>query len=321
MSALAFQTRADAGPMGPGGSLSPADLAELMAAFNEVTAKLEQTHAQLRAEVRRLSTELRDANEALQRSKRLAALGEMAAGIAHEVRNPLGSIGLYARMLEEDLADRPACRGVAVKIGAAVRGLDAVVGDVLTFSREIRLRPAPAEVGEVLERAIDSCRAELGDVVRDGLSDGSIQFECDAGLLHQALVNVLRNAGEANRAVGRSVVRVGAVLGVVEPADLDPVDALVLRVRDEGDGVTPEVIERMFNPFFTTRAAGTGLGLPIVHRIVDAHAGRVVFMNNSDIEPGAPGATVELRVPLRAARPSAEVVVRRGVGLVAEGSR
>jgi signal transduction histidine kinase len=307
--------------MGPGGSLSPADLAELMAAFNEVTAKLEQTHAQLRAEVRRLSTELRDANEALQRSKRLAALGEMAAGIAHEVRNPLGSIGLYARMLEEDLADRPACRGVAVKIGAAVRGLDAVVGDVLTFSREIRLRPAPAEVGEVLERAIDSCRAELGDVVRDGLSDGSIQFECDAGLLHQALVNVLRNAGEANRAVGRSVVRVGAVLGVVEPADLDPVDALVLRVRDEGDGVTPEVIERMFNPFFTTRAAGTGLGLPIVHRIVDAHAGRVVFMNNSDIEPGAPGATVELRVPLRAARPSAEVVVRRGVGLVAEGSR
>ena len=321
MSALAFQTRADAGHMGHGGTLSPADLAELMAAFNEVTAKLEQTHAQQRAEERRLSTELRDANEALQRSKRLAALGEMAAGIAHEVRNPLGSIGLYARMLEEDLADRPACRGVAVKIGAAVRGLDAVVGDVLTFSREIRLRPAPAEVGEVLERAIDSCRAELGDVVRDGLSDGSIQFECDAGLLHQALVNVLRNAGEANRAVGRSVVRVGAVLGVVEPADLDPVDALVLRVRDEGDGVTPEVIERMFNPFFTTRAAGTGLGLPIVHRIVDAHAGRVVVMNNSDIEPGAPGATVELRVPLRAARPSAEVVVRRGVGLVAEGSR
>jgi signal transduction histidine kinase len=323
MSALAVPTSAEPTPRASAspGSLSPADLAELMAAFNEVTAKLEQTHAQLRAEVRRLSTELRDANEALQRSKRLAALGEMAAGIAHEVRNPLGSIGLYARMLEEDLSDRPACRGVAVKIAAAVRGLDAVVGDVLTFSRELRLRAAPADAREVLDRAIDACLAELGEVIREESGETPAEFECDAGLLHQALVNVLRNAGEANRAVGRSVVRVGASPGVLDPADPDPVDAVVLRVRDEGDGVTREVVERMFNPFFTTRAAGTGLGLPIVHRIVDAHAGRVVVMNNSDSEPGAPGATVELRLPLRAARPSAEVVVRRGVGLVAEGSR
>lgn len=328
MSMMAVPTRVGAaelatepGPSGAVGSLSPADLAELMSAFNEVTAKLEQTHAQLRAEVRRLSTELRDANEALQRSKRLAALGEMAAGIAHEVRNPLGSIGLYARMLEEDLADRPACRGVAVKIGAAVRGLDAVVGDVLTFSREIRLRAMLADASEVLDRAVDACRAELGEVVREDVAGEPVHFECDAGLLHQALVNVLRNSGEANRAVGRAVVRVSAAVGVVDPSDPDPIGAAVLRVRDEGDGVTREVIERMFNPFFTTRAAGTGLGLPIVHRIVDAHAGRVVVMNNSDIEPGATGATVELRLPLRVARPAAEVVVRRGVGLVAEGSR
>lgn len=82
-----------------------------------------------------------------------------------------------------------------------------------------------------------------------------------------------------------------------------------------------DVIERMFNPFFTTRAAGTGLGLSIVHRIVDAHGGRVVVFNNSDEEPGAPGATVELRLPARAVRTPGEVVVRRGVGLVAEGSR
>lgn len=303
------------------GSLSATDLAELMSAFNEVTAKLERTHAQLRAEVRRLSTELRDANEALQRSKRLAALGEMAAGIAHEVRNPLGSIGLYARMLEDDLADRPECRGVAVKIGAAVRGLDAVVGDVLTFSREIRLRGMPAEASEVLDRAIDACRAEVGEVIREDGGGEPVVFECDAGLLHQALVNVLRNAGEANRAVGGAVVRVSAAYGVIDAGDPDPVPAVVLSVRDEGDGVTPEMIERMFNPFFTTRAAGTGLGLPIVHRIIDAHAGRVVVLNNSDSEPGAVGATVELRLPRCAAHPSAEVVVRRGVGLVAEGSR
>ena len=80
-------------------SVSPAELAELMSTFNQVTGRLQSTHESLRTEVARLQEELREANEQLQRSKRLAALGEMAAGIAHEVRNPLGSIRLYARML------------------------------------------------------------------------------------------------------------------------------------------------------------------------------------------------------------------------------
>lgn len=316
---------------GPGGAaiaaagppaLSPTDLAELMTAFNEVTAKLEQTHAQLRGEVRRLSAELRDANEALQRSKRLAALGEMAAGIAHEVRNPLGSIRLYATMLEEDLADRPACRGVATKINAAVRGLDAVVGDVLTFSRELRLRPVATDAGDLLTHALDACRAEIGEVVRlDGAGGDGLVLECDGHLLHQALVNLLRNAGEANRVSGGTRVWLDATAGAVDPGDADPVPGVVLTIRDEGDGVPAGVIERMFNPFFTTRAAGTGLGLPIVHRIVDAHGGRVVVTNNSEYEPGARGATVALRLPARAASTPAEIVIRRGAGSVAEGSR
>jgi signal transduction histidine kinase len=300
-------------------TLSATDLADLMNAFNDVTSKLEQTHAQLRGEVRRLSSELREANEALQRSKRLAALGEMAAGIAHEVRNPLGSIGLYARMLEEDLSDRPACRAVATKIGAAVRGLDAVVGDVLTFSRELRVRACGCEASDLLGRATDACRAEVGEVVRCDLGRGPVGLECDFGLVHQALVNVLRNAAEANRASGGTAVWLDAVAGMVDPSDPDPVPGVVLSVRDEGDGVPAEMIERVFNPFFTTRAAGTGLGLPIVHRIVDAHGGRVVIFNNADREPGARGATVELRLPLRAV-PS-DVVVRTAPGVVSQEMR
>lgn len=324
MSATAATSRpAEAAIAAGAPALSPTDLAELMTAFNEVTAKLEQTHAQLRGEVRRLSGELREANEALQRSKRLAALGEMAAGIAHEVRNPLGSIRLYATMLEEDLADRPDCRGVATKINAAVRGLDAVVGDVLTFSRELRLRPMPIDASDLLGHAVDACRAELGEVVRlDAKASGSggLSVECDSHLLHQALVNVLRNAGEANRVSGGRRVWVDARSGLVDPGESDPAPGVVLSVRDEGDGVPPAVIERMFNPFFTTRAAGTGLGLPIVHRIVDAHGGRVVVTNNSEHEPGARGATVALRLPVRAASTPAEIVVRRGAGSAAEGS-
>ena len=122
-------------PAIPMPALDSADLAELMGAFNDVAAKLQESNQMLTAEVTRLSGELRDANEQLMRSKRLAALGEMAAGIAHEIRNPLGSIGLYAEMLRDDLADRPEQRTCANKIGAAVTGLNRIVTDVLTFSR------------------------------------------------------------------------------------------------------------------------------------------------------------------------------------------
>jgi len=315
-----------AGTAPSGASLSATDLAELMASFNEVTGKLERTHAQLRGEVRRLSDELREANEALQRSKRLAALGEMAAGIAHEVRNPLGSIGLYARMLEEDLDDRPECRGVATKIGSAVRGLDAVVGDVLTFAKEIRVRPMPGDPLELFERAIGACRTEIDGLnVRIEIPE-DIAFEHDPGLIHQALVNVVRNACDASRASGGSAICLGARKGSVDPSDPDPIPGVVLSVRDHGDGFPPEAIERVFNPFFTTRAAGTGLGLPIVHRIIDAHGGRVVVFNNDQqnntgvrpepVEGALPaplgGATVELRLPLRVAKVSPEIVVRAG---------
>ncbi|MEM7754465.1 MAG: histidine kinase dimerization/phospho-acceptor domain-containing protein, partial [Planctomycetota bacterium] len=119
-----------------GGGLTPGDLGELMSAFNEVTTKLEASHETLRAEVSRLNGELAEANQRLDRSRRLAELGEMAAGIAHELRNPLASIGLYARMLEEDLPSQTPTGDNAGKIACAVRRMDAIVTDVLAFARE-----------------------------------------------------------------------------------------------------------------------------------------------------------------------------------------
>jgi signal transduction histidine kinase len=278
--------------------LSSADLAELMAAFNEVTARLQRTHENLRAEVARLTGELRSANEQLQRSRRLAGLGQMAAGIAHEVRNPLGSIGLYARMLVEDLADRPAERRVAGKIADAVRGLDGVVGDVLNFARELRVRARPERACDLLDRALEACCPEGTpgpglEVRREWAGHEDQLVACDATLMHQALVNVIRNALEAATGPGRVLT-----LGIAERQLGDQSQPAVgLWVADTGPGVTPDVVERMFNPFFTTRAAGTGLGLPIVHRIVDAHGGRVEVRNNAESVPGAPGATVELVLP------------------------
>jgi len=275
--------------------LAPADLAELLAAFNEVTAKLQSSHDRLRDEVSRLNRELSEANGALERSRRLAALGEMAAGIAHEIRNPLGAIGLYAGSLVEDLADRPAQRSVAERIARAVRGLDAVVHDVLAFAGEVRPRLGEGDASDLLTRAAESCvHPGWGvQIRRDDLGRAPAPVRCDGELMHRALVDVIRNACEA---MAESGSRPRVLTLDVRPARLRPdarTDAVALTVRDTGPGVGPDVVERMFNPFFTTRASGTGLGLAIVHRIVDAHGGRVLVRNN---EP-PPGATVELVVP------------------------
>lgn len=287
------------------GDVSPTDLAELMGVFNDVTTKLERTHEQLRSEVSRLNAELAYANEALQRSKRLAALGEMAAGISHEIRNPLGSIKLYTRMLIEDLADQPDHVDTLGKIDRAIRGLDLIVGDVLAFSRELRLRPAHWETRELLEGSLESCAAEIGGIETSiVIEEGAGELEIDRALGVQALVNLLRNAAQATRESGGRTLKLGAR----RTHDDDGDDCVELYVQDSGAGIDPEVIERMFNPFFTTRAAGTGLGLAIVHRIMDAHGGSVRVVNNEDR-----GATVSLLVPTELSLAHApDVVVRAG---------
>lgn len=286
--------------------VTPAELAELMSVFNEVTGRLEATHVQLRAEVARLNAELREAGEQLERSRRLAALGEMAAGIAHEVRNPLGSISLYAQMLAQDLADRPAEREIVMKISAAAGGLGQVVNDVLAFARELRLRQTAIDASEVIDRALVACEREMNgqwrgiEVVRADGARGAgrrgVMF-VDGGLVHQALTNVIRNAVEAmaeqNSPVRRLVIEVASRRLSTE--DGPSRRAVGVAVTDTGGGIAGDVVARMFNPFFTTRAAGTGLGLAIVHRIVDAHGGRITVTNTGT---GAEkGARVELILP------------------------
>lgn len=283
------------------GAMQPADLGELLLAFNDVTGKLQTAHEQLRAEVARLTRELLDANEQLERARRLAALGEMAAGIAHEVRNPLGSIRLYARMLTQDLADRPSERVISEKIARAATHLDTVVGDVLTFSRELRVRRQVATAGSVFDAVLEACCHDgvAGwKSIRITRTGEGVELNADSLLLQQALVNIVRNAIEAmvesQGAGGAHELVLGARKSRVRGWD-----EVVLTVKDTGPGVAAEIVQRMFNPFFTTRTTGTGLGLAIVHRIVDAHGGRVTVANNAERTPGARGAVFALHIPMK----------------------
>ena len=271
------------------------DLARIIRAYNDVTDKLQRSHEALHQEVARLQHELSGANAQLQRSKRLAALGEMAAGIAHEIRNPLAAIQLYAGMIAEDLESHAAAElspqiDTARKIAGAVRGLNAIVCDVLSFAREIRPTRAIASIAELFERAVDANlpaldAADVDVVFDDTLDDDASVIAIDGELMHQALVNLIRNAVDA---MSSSPPRVLSLSMRREDGNI------VLVIRDSGPGIAEADIDRIFNPFFTTRNTGTGLGLAIVHRIVDAHGGSISVFNDN-------GAVFEVRIPSHAA--------------------
>ena len=234
------------------------DLAEIIRAYNQVTDKLQRSHEALQSEVVRLREELASADAQLQRSKRLSALGEMAAGIAHEVRNPLAAIQLYASMIVQDLKEvtsdvREPLR-CATEIASAVRGLDGIVGDVLSFAREVEPKPSPLIVSEVFDRVLATHRPaiEAAEVTvrRIYLKKADLVVLADPELLHRALLNLVRNAVEA---MSQTDLPRKLTLDACESDD-----GLSLSVRDTGPGIDRETVDRLFNPFFTTRATGTG---------------------------------------------------------------
>jgi signal transduction histidine kinase len=274
---------------------SHADLADLLATFNEATSRLEDSHNDLKAQVARLTIDLTQANHQLERARRLAALGEMAAGIAHEIRNPLGPVKLYADMLAQDLRDiSPKHAELSARILTASRVMEGIVSDVLTFARELAPRLSPTDAAALCEGALEECCHSGVSLCRSLRITRSFAPDCeidaDPALLRQAIVNIIRNALEA-MADHPTTGQPHELTIAVSPAP----GRLRIAISDTGPGVSPEVEARMFNPFYTTRNTGTGLGLAIVHRIVDAHKGTVRIRRDHAVR----GATFELDLPRR----------------------
>jgi signal transduction histidine kinase len=242
------------------------DLLEMFAAYTEVTHRLQESHERLQGEVSRLRDELAAKNRELRRRERLASLGQMAAGLAHEIRNPLGAIALYASLLEQDLLEQPEPLHTVRKVATAVDGLNRLVTSILEFARPREpsrlavsfrrvLAPALATVAPMIEQKAIQLR----------LPQREATVFADAEDLSRALANLLRNAAEAVGTGGRIAVRIrGAGNG-----------AAVIRVEDDGPGIAPEMVESLFEPFATTKHNGTGLGLAIVHQTIEAHGGRI----------------------------------------------
>lgn len=218
-------------------------------------------------------TRIYQLEEQLQRKERLAAMGELIGRIAHEIRNPLGSVELFASLLQRDLAEHSSAKRYARQISQAVQSMDRLLTNLLLYTRPVRMARdwhlAEPLIGESIKLAAHALtrvpvqsRVDIGPEVRS--------IWCHDGQLKQVLVNLIVNAAQA--------MPNGGVLAISlsqEPPQTLGVPAVRLTVQDSGMGIDPANRSRMFDPFFTTKDEGTGLGLAIVYSIVDAHQGRI----------------------------------------------
>jgi signal transduction histidine kinase len=265
------------------------ELGRIILAYSDVTEKLQRSQARLEQTVQSLRNELSEKNRQLELKNRLAALGEMAAGMAHEIRNPLGGIQLYASMLAKDVADQPECALLVKKISAGTKRLETIVSQVLHFTREIQANPVETDLAEVVDQAVElaSDRINASGVQCAAQGPRPLKVPIDPLLMSQAILNLVLNSVEAmNSGEGIAERRIDIAWAPAEEPG-----RCRLSIRDSGPGIPPAVLDRIFNPFFTTKETGTGLGLAIVHRIVEAHDGVIAVSNSPQ-----GGAIFEIRV-------------------------
>ena len=228
---------------------------------------------------------------------RLAALGEMAAAIAHEVKNPLAGIEVMAGLLKRQLPESPDAQNVLADIIKEAKMANVIVQEVLAFVRPIRLQVEDIAVADVIRDAVTMAESHAslkGQVeVRVDLSEALRPIQGDPHQLRQIFTNLLTNAFEAMGGMGTVDIAAVAIDGDDETGATETATGptILITVSDSGPGIPPEVIDRIFSPFFTTKPQGSGLGLPIVRKIVDAHDGRIDLSS-------APGQGTRFRITL-----------------------
>jgi len=239
---------------------------------------------------------------------RLAVLGQMAASMAHEIRNPLASIEVNCKLLSRKLVGDRGCCDLLGKVTAEIQRLNRSVDSCLQYVRPVALSLGHHELIPLLEEAIrvaEGRRGKPGIEIRRQFAAGIAPFLLDQALLHQVFVNVLLNALEAVGDAGRVTVEARCIEGSgaasipYQPADVvgDPwVDArrfAIVRISDTGPGIPPADRERIFDPFFTTKEHGSGVGLAVAKKLVGSHRGMIAVSG-----PPSGGAVIVVRLPM-----------------------
>ncbi len=223
---------------------------------------------ELSATFESMVTAIARANEQVRANERLATIGKMAAHVTHEIRNPLSSIALNLELLEEEIPSHEAeSRSLVRAIGREVERLSALSGQYLSMAKSQPPRLEAEALGELVEEACEFMRADLarhGVTLELDVPEDAVVARVDEAQIKQALFNLVRNAREAMQ--GGGVVRVSLSSAP---------EVVRIAVEDEGAGIDPDVAERLFDPFVTTKGHGTGLGLSVTRQIVVAHGGTI----------------------------------------------
>ena len=240
-------------------------------------------------ELAKANRDLKDSFEQVKRADRLSAIGQLSASLAHEIRNPLASIDGAANLIESAQTSDEMRKNSLAIIHKEIQRLNRLLTNLLDFARPRKPEFQALEPGRLIDAIISLAghsAEQKGITISKDTSCPETAFECDAEQMKQVILNLTINAVQAMSEPGQIVLsahRNGA--------------SVVIGVRDQGPGIPAEDIDQVFNPFFTTKDAGTGLGLPVVHQIVTQHGGTVAVQKNPD-----GGMTFSVVLPLQQRR-------------------
>lgn len=219
--------------------------------------------------------------EQIRQLDRLAAIGEMAATVAHEIRNPLGGIRGFASFLAQDLAEGDPNRRWVDKILAGASSLDKIVTELLEYTRPVSLTLRPTPCAEIVASALAFLTYEPDRIEIESTLPSHLNVLADPGMMRQVFLNILLNAVQSIEGRGRIAVQAQ-----------DGGNQVQLTVRDTGCGMTPEQLDKLCSPFFTTKEKGTGLGMALCQKIIDGHGGRL----SAESQPGQ-GTAIHIVLP------------------------
>jgi two-component system sensor histidine kinase HydH len=257
------------------------NLANALAEDLRVQSESSRRNAEQLAEA---NVQIREAEEAVRRSDRLAALGQLSAGLAHELRNPLGTIRASSEMLGRSLqSENEVAREVAGFITTEVDRCNSLITRFLQFARPLQPRLEKADLSQTLDHAVALAERETsGIAIYKNYQPDIPPFPFDAELMERVFYNLVLNAAQASPPGGAVTVKTRAAGRCVE-----------VSVIDRGSGIDPKQLDSIFNPFFTTKPQGVGLGLAIVSKIIDEHGGKIAV----ESEPGK-GSVFQVLLPL-----------------------
>jgi PAS domain S-box-containing protein len=228
--------------------------------------------------------------EEMQQAKTMAALGEMAATVAHEIRNPLGAMGMCADLLEREIPEESGSRKIVTKIVEGLGRLNRIVSNLLVYSRPVKPQLRKVALNQLLGETVDFVGIEIDRqdqkvAIRKLWDESPVYVQVDPEKLQQVIMNLSLNGIQAMPKGGTLTVTIDRSPGK-NPGFIS------FSVADTGSGIAPEILDKIFDPFFTTKANGTGLGLAIVKKIVESHSGYI----DVDSVPDK-GTTVQVFLP------------------------